>query len=194
MRINEIFYSIQGEGTHSGEAAIFVRFSGCNLKCPFCDTEHQSYQDLTEEEIVRQVAEYPARLVVITGGEPTLQLTESLMDKLHKAGKAVAIETNGTHLIPKGVDWVTVSPKEPFVGSIGKPIVKTADEVKIVLDGIHTYEDPTFGITAAHYCVQPCDTGDARRNREIIDLCIDFVKDNPAWRLSLQTQKILNVR
>lgn len=194
MRVNEIFYSIQGEGARSGEAAIFVRFSGCNLKCPFCDTEHHSYRDLTEEEIVRQVVEFPAKLVVITGGEPTLQLTESLVDKLHEAGKTVAIETNGTRPMPKGVDWVTVSPKEPFVGNLGKPIIKTAQEVKIVLDGIHTYKDPTFGITAAHYCVQPCDTGDAQHNREITDFCVNFVKENPTWRLSLQTQKILNVR
>lgn len=194
MRVNEIFYSIQGEGAHSGEAAIFVRFSGCNLKCPFCDTDHQPYQDLTEEEIVRQVTEYPAKLVVITGGEPTLQLTESLVDKLHEAGKTVAIETNGTRPVPHNVDWITVSPKAAYLGEVARPVIKTADEVKIVLDGIHTYDDPTFGITAAHYCVQPCDTGDAQRNREITDLCIDFVKDNPAWRLSLQTQKILNVR
>ena len=194
MRVNEIFYSIQGEGAHSGEAAIFVRLSGCNLKCPFCDTEHQPYQDLTEEEIVRQVAEFPARMVVITGGEPTLQLTASLVDKLHEAGKTIAIETNGTHPIPKGVDWVTVSPKEPFVGNIGKLIVKTADEVKIVLDGIHIYDDPTFGITAAHYYVQPCDTGDKARNRDIINHCVQFVKQNPLWKLSLQTQKILRVR
>lgn len=194
MRVNEIFYSIQGEGTRSGEAAIFVRFSGCNLKCPFCDTEHQSYQDLTEEEIVRQVAEYPARLVVITGGEPTLQLTESLVDKLHEAGKTIAIETNGTRPVPRNVDWITVSPKAAFLGEAARPVITTADEVKIVLDGIHTCEDPTFGITAVHYCVQPCDTGDAQRNREVTDFCVNFVKDNPAWRLSLQTQKILNVR
>ncbi len=194
MRINEIFYSIQGEGTRSGEAAIFVRFSGCNLKCPFCDTEHQPYQNLTEEDIVRQVTGFPASLVVITGGEPTLQLTPSLVDKLHKAGKTVAIETNGTRPIPRNVDWITVSPKAAFLGEVARPVITTADEVKIVLDGIHTPEDPTFGITAAHYCVQPCDTGDAQRNREIIDYCVNFVKDNPAWRLSLQTQKILNVR
>ncbi len=194
MRINEIFYSIQGEGTRSGEAAIFVRFSGCNLKCPFCDTEHQPYQNLTEEDIASQVKGFPASLVVITGGEPTLQLTPSLVDKLHEAGKTVAIETNGTRPIPRNVDWITVSPKAAYLGEVAQPVITTADEVKIVLDGIHTPEDPTFGITAAHYCVQPCDTGNAQRNREIIDYCVNFVKDNPVWRLSLQTQKILNVR
>ena len=194
MRVNEIFYSIQGEGAHSGEAAIFLRLSGCNLRCHFCDTEHQPYQNLTENEICDEIAKYPAHLVVITGGEPTLQLTRSLVDKIHDLGKMVAIETNGTREVPRNVDWVTVSPKAPFVGEIGKPIIKTAQEVKIVLDDLHTYDDPTFGIVAARYFVQPCDTGDEQRNREIIEHCVNFVKANPKWKLSLQTQKILRVR
>ena len=194
MRVNEIFYSIQGEGAHSGEAAIFIRLSGCNLKCSFCDTEHQPYQDLTEDEICAEIAKYPACLVVITGGEPTLQLTETLIGKIHELSKTVAIETNGTRPVPRGVDWVTVSPKSLFVGEIGKPVIKTAQEVKIVLDDLHTYDDPTFGITAAHYFVQPCDTSDEARNRDIINRCVNFVKENPLWRLSLQTQKILRVR
>ena len=194
MRVNEIFYSIQGEGAHSGEAAIFIRLSGCNLKCSFCDTEHQPYQDLTEDEICAEIAKYPASLVVITGGEPTLQLTETLIGKIHELSKTVAIEANGTRPVPRGVDWVTVSPKSLFVGEIGKPVIKTAQEVKIVLDDLHTYDDPTFGITAAHYFVQPCDTSDEARNRDIINRCVNFVKENPLWRLSLQTQKILRVR
>lgn len=194
MRVNEIFYSIQGEGAHSGEAAIFVRLSGCNLKCSFCDTEHQPYQDLTEDEICAEIAKYPASLVVITGGEPTLQLTETLIEKIHELSKTVAIETNGTRPVPRGVDGVTVSPKALFVGEIGKPVIKTAQEVKIVLDDLHTYDDPTFGIVAAHYFVQPCDTSDEARNRDIINRCVNFVKQNPQWRLSLQTQKILRVR
>lgn len=194
MRVNEIFYSIQGEGMHTGEAAIFIRLSGCNLHCAFCDTEHQTYQDLTEEEIVAQAAAFPAHLVVITGGEPTLQLTETLIDKLHEAGKTVAIETNGTHPVPRNVDWVTASPKSAFVGDAGKPVIKTADEVKMVFDGVHIPADPPCGITAAHYLIQPCDTGDGERNREIINQCVEFIKNNPQWKLSLQTQKILNVR
>lgn len=194
MRVNEIFYSIQGEGVHSGEAAIFLRLSGCNLRCSFCDTKHQPYQDLTEDEIASKIAKYPASLVVITGGEPTLQLTRSLVDKIHDLGKMVAIETNGTREVPSNVDWVTVSPKEAYVGSIGKPVIKTAQEVKIVLDNLHTYDEPTFGIKAEHYFVQPCDTGNSERNKKIIDRCINFVKNNPKWKISLQTQKILNVR
>lgn len=78
MRVNEIFYSIQGEGRYTGTPAIFIRLAGCNLRCNFCDTEHQPYQDLTEEEIMRQIADFPASHIVITGGEPMLQITQSL--------------------------------------------------------------------------------------------------------------------
>jgi len=194
MRVNEIFYSIQGEGANTGRAAIFIRFSGCNLNCAFCDTEHQSYHELTEDEIVSQAAAFPAELVVITGGEPTLQLTASLVDKLHGVGKTVAVETNGTRPVPDNVDWITVSPKAAFLGEKAKPVITTAQEVKIILDDIHNYEDPTFGITATHYCVQPCDTADETRNRDIINRCVQFVMQNPLWKLSLQTQKILRVR
>lgn len=193
MRINEIFYSIQGEGYHTGTPAIFIRFSGCNLKCSFCDTKHQAYTDLSEDEIVDRVASYPAQLVVVTGGEPLLQLTPSLVRKLHSIGKFVAVETNGTQPITPGVNWVTVSPKEPFVGEKGKLFLTEADEVKVVFDG-RGYKDPTFGIKADHYYVQPCDTGFPETNEKILTYCIQFIKDNPQWKLSLQTQKILNVR
>ncbi len=117
-----------------------------------------------------------------------------IKEKIHDLGKMVAIETNGTREVPSNVDWVTVSPKEAYVGSVGKPVIKTAQEVKIILDGKTLYADPTCGITAAHYFVQPCDTGDEQRNREIIEHCVNFVKANPKWKLSLQTQKILRVR
>ena len=82
MKINEIFYSIRGEGYHTGTPAVFVRFSGCNLRCPFCDTDFHDYKEMTEDEIVAEVCKYPATLCVITGGEPSLQLTETLVHKL----------------------------------------------------------------------------------------------------------------
>ncbi|MBQ3679787.1 MAG: radical SAM protein [Paludibacteraceae bacterium] len=195
MRVNEIFYSLQGEGAHAGEAAIFVRLSGCNLSCSFCDTKHQEHKDLTEDEITLEIAKYPASWVVITGGEPTLQLTKSLVDKIHDLHKFVAIETNGIRPIPEGVDWVTCSPKSTYVGDIGKPILKYADEVKVVFDDEHEIDDLTFGINAIHYYAQPCDTGDIERNQRIVAKCVEFVKQHPArWSLSLQQQKILNIR
>ena len=115
MRVNEIFYSLQGEGYYSGTPAVFVRLSGCNLRCPFCDTRHESGREMSEKEIVEAVGQYPARHVVVTGGEPALQLTESLVDALHAVGRYVAVETNGTHPLPDNVDWVTLSPKSAFV-------------------------------------------------------------------------------
>lgn len=194
MRVNEIFYSLQGEGYWTGTPAVFIRFSGCNLKCPFCDTNHQPYVEMTEEEIMDEVNKYPADLVVITGGEPALQLNNKMVELLHNAEKTVAVETNGTKELPKWVDWITVSPKEPYVGKAGKVILTSADEVKIVLDDKVQHEDPTYGVRADWYFVQPCDTGDKERNKAIMQQCVEFIKKNPKWRLSLQTQKILNVR
>ena len=86
MRINEIFYSLQGEGKFTGTPAVFIRFSGCNLKCSFCDTNHSHYDEMGEDAIVAEVKKFPARHVVITGGEPTLQITSSLIRKLHAEG------------------------------------------------------------------------------------------------------------
>lgn len=85
-RINEIFYSLQGEGRNMGRAAIFVRFSGCNLKCSFCDTDFASYEQLDDEEILRRISNFPSRFVVLTGGEPSLQVDSAFMDPLHANG------------------------------------------------------------------------------------------------------------
>ena len=127
MKVNEIFYSLQGEGFNTGTPAIFVRLSGCNLDCPFCDTDHISGKEMTEGEIIEEVSRYKASLVVITGGEPALQLTESLVEMLHLLGKTVAVETNGTVELPKNVDWITLSPKDMFLSEKAKPVLKYAD-------------------------------------------------------------------
>lgn len=195
MKINEIFYSLQGEGFYSGTPAVFVRMSGCNLSCAFCDTRHEAGVEMTEETIAEEVAQYPARLVVITGGEPSLQLTSSLVDKLHAIGKYVAVETNGTHTLPDEVDWITLSPKEAYVGPQGKPVLNCADELKIVYDGVH---DPQQVMPLAanipHLFLQPCDTGDPARNAEIMQATVEYTKREPQWRLSLQIHKILKIR
>ncbi|MBQ6725949.1 MAG: radical SAM protein [Bacteroidales bacterium] len=192
MKVNEIFHSLQGEGFNTGKSAVFVRLAGCNLQCPFCDTSHYAFEDMTEKKIADTVALHPANLVVITGGEPALQLTSSLIDRLHAKRKTVSVETNGTLPLPENVDWITVSPKQDFVGEAGKCVITRANEVKVIFDGEHQVSD--FGITAEHYFVQPCDTGNLSKNRKIRNLCIDFVKNNPKWRLSLQTHKLLGIR
>ena len=193
MKVNEIFYSLQGEGYHSGTPAVFVRFSGCNLRCPFCDTQHEEGIEMSEAEIVEAVKAYPASLVVVTGGEPAMQLTEGLVDALHAAGKYVSVETNGTLPLPKNVDWITLSPKDSWVGSQAAPVLSRADELKLLFDGTH---EPSLysHIAVAHRFLQPCDMGNDARNAEIMQATVDFVKKNPAWRLSLQIHKILKIR
>lgn len=188
MRVNEIFYSLQGEGRHVGTPAIFIRFSGCNQRCSFCDTEHEQGEELTEEDILERIKDFPARHVVITGGEPTLQLTSSLVDKLHSAGKFVQIETNGSVALPEGcrVDWVTCSPK-------GLPVMlHRIDELKVVYRGQDMSQYDKF--EAKEYYLQPCDVKDEAKNECYTSETINYIKSNPKWKLSLQTQKILKVR
>ena len=193
MKVNEIFYSLQGEGFNTGTPAVFIRFSGCNLECPFCDTRHQEGKEMTEGDIIEEVSRHKASLVVVTGGEPALQLTESLVEMLHLLGKTVAVETNGTVELPKNVDWITLSPKDMFLGEKAAPVLKEADELKVVFDGEN---EPMFygNIRINHRFLQPCDTGDAEKNKEITKKTIEFCKEHPQWRLSLQTHKILNIR
>lgn len=194
MKVNEIFYSIQGEGWHTGKAAVFIRFAGCNLSCPFCDTNFKDYTEMSEDEIVDTACEIGlgSHLVVITGGEPSLQLTDTLVDKLHKNGFMVAVETNGTRKLPFNIDWITISPKVDYVGERGKPVLARCSELKVVFDGEHEVSD--YGITAQNFYLQPCDTGNAEKNAEIVKKLVDYVKRNTRWKISLQTQKMLNVR
>lgn len=190
--VNEIFYSLQGEGRWAGRAAIFVRFSGCNLKCPFCDTDFKKYTKMTAREILAQLLEYSqCNFVVLTGGEPTLQVDTDFVDMLHSNGYYVAMETNGTREVPYNVDWVTASPKKAYVKE-GSVRLTTADEVKVVYDGEKTPDN--YGIDADEYYVQPCDTGNPSKNGDIIKKCVEWVENHPRWKLSLQQQKILKVR
>lgn len=179
-KINEIFYSLQGEGFHAGTPAVFVRFSGCNLKCPFCDTLHEDGAWMTDEEIRTEIAKYPAKLIVLTGGEPSLWIDKAFVEILHQCGKRVAIETNGTNPLPENIDWVTCSPKQNASLS-----VKKIDELKVVYVGQHIkeYEE----IAATHHFLQPCS---GQNIQEVVEL----VKQNPIWRLSLQTHKLIDIR
>lgn len=170
---------------------MFVRLSGCNLRCPFCDTDHTDGREMSEEEIVAEATRFPARHIVITGGEPSLFLTDRLIKLLHSAGRYVAVETNGTHRLPKEVDWVTLSPKDAFTDG-ATPIIVRCDELKVVFDG-RTLPDYSH-ITADHRFLQPCDTGDITRNQHIAALAVDYIKEHPEWRLSLQTHKIINIQ
>ncbi|MDE6125535.1 MAG: 7-carboxy-7-deazaguanine synthase QueE [Muribaculaceae bacterium] len=189
MRVKEIFYSLQGEGFHTGTPAVFVRLSGCNLRCPFCDTDHADGREMTAGEIVGAILAYPSRHVVVTGGEPSLQLDEELVGALRGAGFFIQVETNGTRPLPDGIDWVTCSPK-------GAPLaIGRADELKLVFGGGDGMPLPSDfdGFDAAHRFLQPCDTGDAGRNAAVMAACVEYVKGDPRWRLSLQTHKLIDI-
>ena len=166
-KINEIFYSLQGEGFHTGTPALFIRFSGCNLKCDFCDTQHESGTWMSDDEILRQAEACPAKMVVLTGGEPSLAI-----------GKYVCIETNGTHAVPDAIDWITCSPK-------GAPLqLDRIDEIKLVFTG---QEVESFrALPAKHYFLQPCS---CKNTAEVVK----YILAHPHWRLSLQTHKFIGI-
>ena len=193
-RINEIFYSLQGEGYHSGTPAVFVRFSGCNLSCAFCDTQHQQGTMMSLQEIVNEVNKYPiAPLVVLTGGEPSLFIDEAFVAELkQKTGKCIAIETNGTRPLPSNLDWVTFSPKSAFDGGNLEPCVLTnCDELKVVYLGqdLAQYD----GIQAKHRFLQPCFVEDSAQRKANMQACVEAVKAHPNWRLSLQIHRFLDI-
>lgn len=194
-RINEIFYSLQGEGTYTGTPAVFIRFAGCNAKCPFCDTDFRAYKTLSLDgifETIEAVAPEGVQLVVLTGGEPSLQVDRALIFRLRQRFKVVAMETNGTSATIAGC-FITASPKEDFFPA-AKVNLQFADEVKVVFDGIHDPEKWRERISANAYFIQPCDTQDDQENAVILAKAVEFCKQHPGWRLSLQTQKILNIR
>ena len=193
-RVNEVFLSLQGEGFWTGTPMVFLRFSGCNLACPFCDTNHATGAEMSASEIVSAVlqAAGDCRRMCVTGGEPALQLDDELVTALHAAGFKLHVETNGTLPLPSGVDWVTLSPKEDFVANAAVVLPK-ADELKLVFDGTAAPER-WAAFPAPWHFLQPCDTGDDARNAAILNATVEYIKDNPAWRLSLQTHKLLGIR
>lgn len=188
-KINEIFYSLQGEGFYTGTPSVFVRFSGCNLRCPFCDTDHNQGVMMTADEIAAAVNAFPASHVVLTGGEPSLFVDDELTAALQ--GHFIAMETNGTHPVAAGVDWITMSPKSDFVDG-AEPVLTECDELKLVYTGQNLDRYASFA--ARHHFLQPCDYGDAGKNRLLLKECIQACLDNPVWRLSLQTHKYLDIR
>ncbi len=190
--INEIFYSLQGEGINAGRPAIFVRFSGCNLRCPFCDTEHAPHTLMTASEILAELQQYPARFLVLTGGEPSLFIDTELLTALHAADYFIAIETNGTRPLPEGIDWVTCSPKDAFCAGAELSLT-TCDELKVVFCEPFA-DEPYPTLSATHRLVQPCDTGEAARNAAIQKAATRWCLSHPQWRLSLQTHKLLGIR
>ena len=188
-KVTEIFYSLQGEGTYSGTPAVFIRFAGCNLRCDFCDTDHEAFTEMDLETLMDEVDKYKdVETIILTGGEPSLQVDEELIEALHEENRFVCIETNGTHPLPESIDWITCSPKN------SKPLqLPRLDELKVVYTGqdvetIYTKVCEQFDVMDAY--LQPCAKKDGSANtRETID----YILAHPHWSLSLQTHKLVGL-
>ncbi|MGN0227938.1 MAG: 7-carboxy-7-deazaguanine synthase QueE [Paludibacteraceae bacterium] len=204
-KVNEIFFTLQGEGAHSGIPAVFVRFSGCNLRCPWCDTDFTNYTPMTAEQIVKEVRELydmpneRHKMCVLTGGEPSLQVDKPLIDALHDAGFYICIETNGTRPLPQGIDWITCSPKEGT-----KIALKQVNEVKVVFTGTYDPQVWREQLKAEHWLLQPLrytgewlmENVDAWENdrNDNLDDTVRYILTHPFWRLSIQLHKIVGLR
>ncbi|MEL6140433.1 MAG: 7-carboxy-7-deazaguanine synthase [Bacteroidota bacterium] len=208
-KAKEIFYTLQGEGAQAGRAAVFLRFTGCNLWsgreedrlkaiCKFCDTDFWGTDGenggiYSATELAEKVASLWPDLsegkpyVVCTGGEPLLQLDDPLINKLHQRGFEIAVETNGTIPAPAGVDWICVSPKAD-----AKVVQTTGDELKLVFPQVETFAQPErfAHLDFQHFFLQPLDGPNTTKNTEA---CVAYCLKNPKWKVSLQTHKILAI-
>lgn len=203
--VKEIFLTLQGEGMQAGRRAVFLRFSGCNLwtgreqdravaQCTFCDTDFVGMDGenggryeagALADKVSALWGEGERRLVVITGGEPLLQLDSALIDALHGRGFEIAVETNGTLPAPAGIDWICVSPK-----GTAEVVQRAGNELKLVWPqaGVDPAEIATWSFD--HFLIQPLDCADAVSAQQA---AIDFVMANPRWKLSLQAHKLLGL-
>lgn len=206
-KIKEIYYTIQGEGFHTGRPAVFCRFSGCNLwsgkeehradaVCKFCDTDFwgtdgKNGGTYTAEELSKFIsALYPQNssskpFVVFTGGEPALQLDVELIAVMHQSGFEIAVETNGTLALPENIDWICVSPKADT-----NIVTTRGHELKLVFPQIENKPESFVHLDFKHFYVQPLDNEEREHNTR---LCVEFCLAHPQWKLSLQTHKYLGI-
>ena len=206
--VKEIFLTLQGEGAHAGRAAVFCRFSGCNLwsgreqdrssaTCQFCDTDfvgidgtlggrYASADQLADTIAAQWTASADNRYVVLTGGEPLLQVDDALVDALHARGFEIGVETNGTVAPPRGLDWICVSPKG---GS--ELVLRRGHELKLVYPQALAAPEAFEGLAFERFSLQPMDGPEVADNTA---RAIDYCLRHPQWRLSLQTHKALGIR
>lgn len=213
-KVKEIFYSLQGEGAHTGRPAVFCRFSKCNLWngredsrasaiCHFCDTDFvgtdgQNGGSYTLKELASLISSFwptPRQgqpYVICTGGEPALQLDQALVDEFHKIGFEVAIETNGTLPLPDGIDWICLSPK-----GLSTVILTHCNELKLVYPQTDAMPEQFTAIRAEHRYLQPMAPLDnsliASESQNLIHQTVAYCLANPGWKLSLQTHKWLGI-
>jgi organic radical activating enzyme len=191
LKVNEIFYSLQGEGSRAGEASIFIRLAGCNLKCDFCDTEYEKFTEMTIPEVVNEIEKFEGGWIVWSGGEPLLQLTCEMFRFFQTLGYAQAIETNGTQEMRCKFDYITVSPKSKLKKDFY--IHSVIDEIRIpftIGKIIPNVEDLP---TAKNYYLSPIFNED-KMDQENLQACIKYCLDHPEWKLSIQQQKIWKIK
>lgn len=197
LRLVELFESLQGEGAHTGRLAIFIRLTGCNLCCSFCDTEYNRVtMELTPSALLTKVQkEFPhCKSIIWTGGEPTLQLTEEIVSLFKAAGYWQALESNGLKPAPMGLDHITLSPK----GATHPKVLenyqhRTVGEIRIAIaegDPLPLVEEFP---PAQHYFLSPIFDGDTIVPANVHH-CETLIRQNPRWRLSLQTHKLIGIR
>ena len=191
----EAFYTIQGEGAHQGKAAYFIRLGGCDVGCVWCDVKEswdaEQHPQVSVNGIVEEAAGYPARLAVITGGEPLMHDLTALCDALHAKGFSINIETSGAHPLSGDLDWVCLSPKK-FKAPLPE-IYEQADELKIIIYNKSDFKwAEEFAARMRPDCqlfLQP----EWSKSEQMLPQIIDYVKANPQWRISLQVHKYMNI-
>jgi len=190
MKINEIFYSLQGEGRRAGQPTVFIRLSGCDLTCGFCDTEFESGKEMNDEELLNEVLKYNAEWVTWSGGEPMMQLKEETVNKFREAGLKQSIETNGNHRIPFELDWVVCSPKVAE-HVIKKNFPNGLNELRYAWHRTKK-SVPSPKVPCDHKYLSPICDGNSINDKNV-QHCIQLCLDNPDWKLSIQLHKLWNI-
>lgn len=193
--VMEHFYTLQGEGKHTGRAAYFIRLAGCDVGCVWCDVkeswEISANQYMSVEQIVAEVAKTPTDFVVITGGEPTMHSLEDLCDALHANGYQIAIETAGVHALKGQVDWYCFSPKK-FKAPIEEAYTM-ADELKVVIAHPSDFEWAEQHAAKVNANCELYLQTEWEKQERFLPLIIEYIKCNKKWKISLQTHKYLQI-
>lgn len=195
LPVMEAFYTIQGEGAHQGRAAYFIRLGGCDVGCHWCDVKESwdasQHPQRSVREIVAEAARHPARLAVITGGEPLMHDLTALCDELHRHGFMINIETSGTHPLSGSLDWICFSPKK-FKAPL-PDIYPRAHELKVI---VYHRSDFAWGERFAERMSPDCQLylqPEWSVSDKMLPPIVDYVKEHPAWRISLQTHKFMQI-
>lgn len=190
LTVNEIFYSLQGEGGRNGEASIFIRLTMCNLACNFCDTDFAEGDDMTLEEILNVIGQYPCKWIIWTGGEPTIQLKDQHLAFFREKGYKQAIETNGTRRVPSLIDYITCSPKQEYESIQLR--IPAVDEIRMPIKKGDPIPDISVFPKADNYFLSPIFDGN-KMNEDNVAYCVELIKQHPEWRLSLQLHKLIHI-